>query len=103
MAWPVSADWTGTRVEVLGDDRDPGHHDGAAVVAFEPSSGTLVARRAGSAVLRVTMNGVTRRAADHGTPPLTVGGGQALTRVPARRAPPGAELRHSVSRLGREE
>ncbi|MFD9006240.1 phosphodiester glycosidase family protein [Streptomyces sp. NPDC059582] len=59
VAWPVSADWSGTRVDVVGGDRDHGHHDGTPVVSYDPATGTLTARRAGTAVLRVTVNGVT--------------------------------------------
>ncbi|MER5602789.1 phosphodiester glycosidase family protein [Streptomyces sp. NPDC002265] len=55
VAWPVGADWTGTRVDLPGGDR--GH--GTPVVSYDPATGTLVARRAGTAVLRVTVNGVT--------------------------------------------
>jgi hypothetical protein len=57
VAWPVSADWSGTRVDVAGDG-ERGHDGGAPVVSYDPVSGTLVARRAGTAVLRVTVNGV---------------------------------------------
>ncbi|MGW1727627.1 phosphodiester glycosidase family protein [Streptomyces sp. NPDC002306] len=59
VAWPVSADWSGTRVDVVGGDRDHGHHDGTPVVSYDPATETLTARRAGTAVLRVTVNGVT--------------------------------------------
>ncbi|MGW1540052.1 phosphodiester glycosidase family protein [Streptomyces sp. NPDC002309] len=59
VAWPVSADWTGSRVDVVGDDRDHRRHGGAPVVSYDPASGTLTARRPGTAVLRVTVNGVT--------------------------------------------
>ncbi|MGX1541818.1 phosphodiester glycosidase family protein [Streptomyces adustus] len=55
VAWPVSADWTGTRVDVPGGD----HGHGASVVSYDPATGALVARRAGTAVLRVTVNGVS--------------------------------------------
>ncbi|MFD5574101.1 phosphodiester glycosidase family protein [Streptomyces cadmiisoli] len=57
VAWPVSASWTGTRVEVTGSGRDS--HGGAAVVSYDPATGTLTALRPGTAVLRVTVNGVT--------------------------------------------
>ncbi|MFJ4467057.1 phosphodiester glycosidase family protein [Streptomyces sp. NPDC089424] len=59
VAWPVSADWTGSRVDVVGDERDHRDHGGAPVVSYDPATGTLVARRSGTAVLRVTVNGVT--------------------------------------------
>ncbi|MGW2295613.1 hypothetical protein [Streptomyces violaceorubidus] len=43
---------------MVGDDHD-GRSGGAPVVSFDPASGTLLARRAGTAVLRVTVNGVS--------------------------------------------
>ncbi|WP_329160215.1 phosphodiester glycosidase family protein [Streptomyces sp. NBC_01717] len=57
VAWPVSATWAGTRVEVTGTGYD--HRGGAAVVSYDPASGTLTALRSGTAVLRVTVNGRT--------------------------------------------
>lgn len=54
VAWPVSASWTGSRVEIAG--RTEG---GSAVVSYDPATGGLTALRAGTAVLRVTVNGVT--------------------------------------------
>ncbi|MET7856126.1 phosphodiester glycosidase family protein [Streptomyces sp. NPDC005318] len=57
VAWPVSATWSGTRVEVTGTGYD--HRSGAAVVSYDPASGTLTALRSGTAVLRVTVNGMT--------------------------------------------
>ncbi|MEV7996395.1 metallophosphoesterase, partial [Streptomyces sp. NPDC086077] len=59
VAWPVSADWAGSRVDVVGGDRDHRHPGGAPVVSYDPATGALTARRAGTAVLRVTVNGVT--------------------------------------------
>ncbi|MFI9613326.1 phosphodiester glycosidase family protein [Streptomyces sp. NPDC052023] len=59
VAWPVSAEWTGTHVAVVDHDRDHGHHGGRHVVSYDPATGTLTARRPGTAVLRVTVNGVT--------------------------------------------
>jgi exopolysaccharide biosynthesis protein len=59
VAWPVSAAWSGTRVDVAGSAPGHGHHDGAPVVSYDPATGTLTALRTGTAVLRVTVNGVS--------------------------------------------
>ncbi|MGW3873735.1 NACHT N-terminal Helical domain 1-containing protein [Streptomyces sp. NPDC005055] len=61
VAWPVSANWSGTRVDVADSDREPGHRygGGAPVVSYDPATGRLTALRAGTAVLRVTVNGVS--------------------------------------------
>lgn len=59
VAWPVGATWTGTRVEVTGGDGGHGDHHAAPVIAYDPATSTVTALRAGTAVLRVTVNGVT--------------------------------------------
>ncbi|MEU4093602.1 hypothetical protein [Streptomyces sp. NPDC026673] len=59
VARPVGATWSGTRVEVAGGDGGHGDHHAAPVVAYDPATSTVTALRAGTAVLRVTVNGVT--------------------------------------------
>jgi hypothetical protein len=53
--YPVSADWSGTGVHI-GDAGDALPGDRAA---YDPASGTLTALSEGTAVLSVTVNGVT--------------------------------------------
>ncbi len=59
VAFPVSADWTGSPNLYIGDPDDarPRH-----VAAYDPETGELTALRAGSVTLAVTVNGVTQRA-----------------------------------------
>jgi hypothetical protein len=57
VAWPVTAQWSGTRVVVA--DSGTYHSDGPPVVSYDPATGTLTALRVGTAVLRATVNGVT--------------------------------------------
>lgn len=59
VAWPVGAAWSGSRVDVAGADDGHGHHDGAPVIAYDPATSTVKGLRTGTAVLRVTVNGVT--------------------------------------------
>ncbi|MFF3467055.1 phosphodiester glycosidase family protein [Streptomyces sp. NPDC002619] len=59
VAWPVSANWSGTRVHVADPDGEQGNHYGDQVVSYDPATGALTALRTGTAVLRVTVNGVT--------------------------------------------
>jgi len=57
VAYPVSADWTGSRGVRL-----PGRHGDRDVVAFDPVTGRLTALRPGTATLVVDVNGVRDRA-----------------------------------------
>lgn len=57
VAYPVSADWSGSRVHV----GDPAGAGPGQVAAFDPRTGRLVGLRPGSGVLRVVVNGVARR------------------------------------------
>jgi hypothetical protein len=50
VAWPVSAQWSGTGVQV--DER------GAGVVRFDPGTHTLTAVRPGTATLTLVVGGV---------------------------------------------
>ncbi|MFC8077861.1 phosphodiester glycosidase family protein [Streptomyces sp. NPDC057307] len=59
VAFPLSADWTGSPNVHIGDPRKANRRD---VAAFDPASGTLTALRRGAATVTVTVNGVTRRA-----------------------------------------
>lgn len=55
VAWPVSAQWGGHGVRV-------GTTHGPAIVSFDPATGTLTGLRRGTAILQVTVNGVTQDA-----------------------------------------
>ncbi|MEV0680561.1 phosphodiester glycosidase family protein [Actinosynnema sp. NPDC050436] len=59
VAYPVSADWTGSSNVHIGQKSDvqPWH-----VARFDPETGSLTAVRPGTATIAVTVNGVTRRA-----------------------------------------
>ncbi|SDJ46874.1 phosphodiester glycosidase family protein [Streptomyces indicus] len=59
VAFPVSADWTGSPNLHIGDPDEarPRH-----VAAYDPDTGRLTALRAGGITLAVTVNGVTQRA-----------------------------------------
>ncbi|MFJ2645761.1 phosphodiester glycosidase family protein [Streptomyces sp. NPDC087420] len=72
VAFPLSADWTGSPNVLIGDGRQgagdrqavshrPGVRDRHAA-AFDPATGTLTALRPGTVTLAVTVNGVTRSA-----------------------------------------
>ncbi|MFI6346021.1 phosphodiester glycosidase family protein [Streptomyces sp. NPDC050560] len=54
VAWPVSADWSGSRVAVT-TGRHPGH---GAVAAYDPATTTLTGLRPGTGTLKVSVNGV---------------------------------------------
>jgi 3',5'-cyclic AMP phosphodiesterase CpdA len=53
VAYPVSADWSGSRGVRFG-----GRHGGHDVVVYDPVSGTLTGLRRGTATLSVEVNGV---------------------------------------------
>lgn len=58
VAWPMSADWSGDGVSVVsaaGSDLEAG----AEVLRLNPATGELTAVGSGTAVLRLTVNGVT--------------------------------------------
>ncbi|MGW7199710.1 phosphodiester glycosidase family protein [Streptomyces chryseus] len=59
VAFPLSADWTGSPNLHIGPAKDarPRH-----TAAFDPATGTLTALRPGTLTLAVTVNGATRRA-----------------------------------------
>ncbi|MFF4244831.1 phosphodiester glycosidase family protein [Streptomyces sp. NPDC001822] len=60
VAWPVGADWSGIRAEISGSTPEAVTPRGAApVISYEPATGLITALRPGTAVLRVTVNGVT--------------------------------------------
>ncbi|GAA4211268.1 phosphodiester glycosidase family protein [Actinocatenispora rupis] len=52
VAYPVSADWSGSSGVAFGDER------GSAVVRYDPVTGTLTGLRRGTATLAVDVNGV---------------------------------------------
>ncbi|MFF3439815.1 phosphodiester glycosidase family protein [Streptosporangium sp. NPDC002721] len=59
VAYPVSADWNaGSNVHV----GDPGRARPSHIATFDPTTGTLTARRAGEIVLSVTVNGTRQEA-----------------------------------------
>ncbi|MFI6938134.1 phosphodiester glycosidase family protein [Streptomyces sp. NPDC050418] len=58
VAFPVSADWTGSPNLYIGDPDDARRRH---VAAYDPETGELTALRAGSVTLAVTVNGVTER------------------------------------------
>jgi hypothetical protein len=58
VAYPVSADWSGSRVHV----GDPAGAGPGQVAAFDPRTGRLVGLRPGIGELRVVVNGAERRA-----------------------------------------
>ncbi|WP_243869005.1 phosphodiester glycosidase family protein [Streptomyces liangshanensis] len=60
VAFPLSADWTGSPGVLIGDGRR-GVRD-RHVAFFDPATGTLTALRPGTVTLAVTVNGVTRTA-----------------------------------------
>jgi hypothetical protein len=72
VAFPLSADWTGSPNVLIGDGVDGGGGGHGAhgahgvrdrhVASFDPATGTLTALRRGTVTLAVTVNGVTRRA-----------------------------------------
>jgi len=59
VAWPVSADWAGSRNLHVGVAATAPRH---ALATFDPATGTLTGIRAGTVELSVTVNGVTRTA-----------------------------------------
>ncbi|MEK8142056.1 hypothetical protein NKH18_03805 [Streptomyces sp. M10(2022)] len=59
MAFPLSADWTGSPNVHIGDPDDARHRHTAVL---DPATGTLTALRPGTITLAVTVNGSTRRA-----------------------------------------
>ncbi|OZM74245.1 hypothetical protein CFN78_03605 [Amycolatopsis antarctica] len=59
VAYPVGADWAGDPALHFPADGPPGPEH---VVSFDPATGTITALKAGTAELRVTVNGVTRAA-----------------------------------------
>ncbi|MEU7241778.1 phosphodiester glycosidase family protein [Streptomyces sparsogenes] len=61
VAFPVSADWTGSPNLFVGDP-DKARHRPRYVAAYDPATGRLTALRPGTATLAVTVNGVTAKA-----------------------------------------
>ncbi|MFD5319795.1 phosphodiester glycosidase family protein [Streptomyces sp. NPDC127098] len=59
VAFPVSADWAGSRGLHLGQAEEAGRGD---VAAFDPATGRLTALRPGAVTLTVTVGGVRRAA-----------------------------------------
>ncbi|MBC9713795.1 phosphodiester glycosidase family protein [Streptomyces sp. TRM66268-LWL] len=59
VAFPVSADWTGSPNLYIGDPDDARQRH---VAAYDPDTGRLTALRTGSVTLAVTVNGATQRA-----------------------------------------
>ncbi|MCX4825388.1 phosphodiester glycosidase family protein [Streptomyces sp. NBC_01142] len=59
VAFPLSADWTGSPNLYIGDPENARHRHAAA---FDPSTGRLTALRPGTVTLAVTVSGVTQRA-----------------------------------------
>lgn len=59
VAFPVSADWTGSPNVHIGDPDDARRRH---VAAYDPDTGELTALRPGSVTLAVTVNGLTQRA-----------------------------------------
>ncbi|WP_327121967.1 phosphodiester glycosidase family protein [Streptomyces sp. NBC_01341] len=60
VAWPVGADWSGIRTEIKGAAAEAVARRGTApVISYDPVTGLITALRPGTAVLRVTVNGVT--------------------------------------------
>ncbi|MFE5165336.1 phosphodiester glycosidase family protein [Streptomyces sp. NPDC056697] len=59
VAFPLSADWTGSPGVHIGDPDHAGRRD---VAAYDPTSGKLTALRPGTATLAVSVNGATAQA-----------------------------------------
>lgn len=59
VAFPLSADWTGSPNVYVGDPEDAGHRHTAVL---DPVTGMLTALRPGTVTLAVTVNGTTQRA-----------------------------------------
>ncbi|MFF4232001.1 phosphodiester glycosidase family protein [Streptomyces sp. NPDC001820] len=58
VAFPLSADWTGSPNLYIGDPQNARHRHAAV---FDPTTGRLTALRPGTVTLAVTVGGVTRR------------------------------------------
>jgi hypothetical protein len=58
VAWPMNADWSGDGVSVM-DAAGSGPEAGAEVLRLNTATGELIAVGSGTAVLRLTVNGVT--------------------------------------------
>ncbi|WP_407341353.1 phosphodiester glycosidase family protein [Pengzhenrongella phosphoraccumulans] len=54
VAWPVSADWTGSRGLFVGAAAEAPHH---AIASFDPATGSFTALRPGDVEVAVTVNG----------------------------------------------
>lgn len=63
VAWPVSADWSGSGGLCVKDSRGPGHRDAAdrkgkpCAATYDPRTQTLTARRPGTVTLAVEVSG----------------------------------------------
>ncbi|MFI1393540.1 phosphodiester glycosidase family protein [Streptomyces sp. NPDC020681] len=77
VAFPLSADWTGSPNLYIGDPENARHRH---VAAFDPATGRLTGLRPGTVTLAVTVGGVTERAG---------------IRVTADSAAPAAEARRN--------
>ncbi|MEU1086415.1 phosphodiester glycosidase family protein [Streptomyces sp. NPDC005892] len=62
VAFPVSADWTGSPGLRIGEAVRSASLSGRPVASLDPATGTLTALRPGTVTLAVTVNGVTRTA-----------------------------------------
>ena len=87
VVWPMCADWSGAGVSVV-NAAGSGLEAGTEVLRLNPATGELTAVGSGTAVLRLTVNGVTEEVAvtvpeveapecEPGEAPTTAPGGSA--------------------------